>query len=89
RGGKLSQVSEKMPSRSRDEVQIQIKWKANAEVEFMVDGSQIGIGKLPGLLTVMPIDGLQVGTDLNGHVAEYPMPLEFQGRISTVKIRLK
>lgn len=89
RGGKLSQVSAKMPSRSRDEVQIQIKWKANAEVEFMVDGSQIGIGKLPGLLTVMPIDGLQVGTDLNGHVAEYPMPLEFQGRISTVKIRLK
>jgi arylsulfatase len=89
RGGKLSQVAAKMPALPQGDVEIQLDWKANAEVEFRVGGQQIGGGRLPGLLTGMPIDGLQVGTDLNGHVADYPQPLEFQGRISSVTIRLK
>lgn len=42
-------------------------------------------GAIPGLLNAMPIDGLQVGRDADGHVGDYRSDFPFDGQIGSVK----
>jgi hypothetical protein len=45
-------------------------------------------GKAPGLLTTMPTDGLEVGSDEGGLVGPYPAANQFSGAIESVIIEL-
>jgi hypothetical protein len=43
---------------------------------------------VPGLLNVMPLDGLQVGTDLMGVVGDHPVDFVYDGEIKNVRLTI-
>ena len=86
RNGKITRVNAKRPAKS-DSLKIEVHWSAE-EIEIVINGVQSAKEQAPGLLNEMPVDGLQVGTDEGGLVDEYPIPVEFQGKIQSVDIRL-
>ena len=57
-----------------------------AAVELRVDGKVVGSAAKIALLTEQPLDGLQVGCDLNGNVGDYAVPFRFQGKVAEVNV---
>jgi hypothetical protein len=57
-------------------------------VTITADGKTVASGKVPGLLTEDPSDGLQVGKDLAGTVGDYQGPFVFKGEIGNVTVEM-
>jgi len=66
---------------------IQLQLDKNGKVTLSADG-KVHEGKVPGPMDSQPIDGLQVGVDLNGEVGTYKPDVPFPGKIGNVQIRL-
>ncbi|HEY5910981.1 MAG TPA: arylsulfatase [Verrucomicrobiae bacterium] len=58
-------------------------------VTLTLDGKTVGGGKAPGLVTSMPVDGLDVGCDTAGAVGPYSGENSFEGRIESVVVALE
>jgi hypothetical protein len=86
-GGKLSVVSAKTPSLS-EQSELQVKLSKNGKVRLLHNDKLIAEGTT-GLLVDMPVDGLQVGKDLNGAVGQYEVPFAFEGAIEGVEVNLE
>jgi len=61
---------------------------ASGAMSLTVDGAAVPGDRTAGLLTTMPTDGLDVGTDQGGLVGEYPAENRFHGAISSLVIEL-
>ncbi len=59
------------------------------EVRILWNGKEVARGRLPALLAEQPLDGLQVGKDLDGQVGEYAKTYQYPGKIESVVIRLE
>jgi len=46
-------------------------------------------GKTPGPMLDMPLDGLEVGVDLNGAVGRYPADAKFKGTITNAALKIQ
>ena len=57
-------------------------------VTLQIDGVKFATGEAPNAMIRMPLDGLQVGRDLNGAVGEYRAPFEFKGRILSLTLNV-
>jgi arylsulfatase len=55
-------------------------------VTFLVNGVTAKVAHVPGTLVQQPLDGLQVGKDMQGEVGLYAAPCEFVGRIESLVI---
>jgi len=86
-GGQLSAVVSTRPP--GDALRLAAAMDGKGRVTLTADGEVIGEGRSNSLLTRMPIDGLQVGQDLNGAVGRYPAPSPFKGKVKAVVIELK
>jgi arylsulfatase A-like enzyme len=53
------------------------------------NGQEIARGSIPKLLAEQPLDGLQIGKDLDGCVGPYTSPNKYPGKIEAVTIRLE
>lgn len=53
------------------------------------NGQEVARGKVPKLLAEQPLDGLQIGKDLDGCVGEYRSPHTFPAKIDAVSLRLE
>jgi hypothetical protein len=53
-----------------------------------VDGLAVATAGAGGPIAEMPMDGLEVGCDLNGPVGPYRTPHAFSGRIIWVRIEM-
>jgi arylsulfatase len=62
--------------------------KADGTMILEATGKEVAAGKAAGLLTGMPVDGLQVGRDTMGAVGSYKAPFSFTGKIRSVTIEL-
>ena len=60
----------------------------DGSVTITADGKTVASGKVPGLLTEDPMDGLQVGKDLAGTVGDYQGPFTFKGEIGNVTVEM-
>jgi len=60
----------------------------SGKVTLSLNGREIGSGRVPGPLTKMPQDGLQVGRDSKGAVGQYEAPFPFEGQIDEVTVVL-
>ena len=69
-------------------VQLVASIAADGKATLEAGGTPLARGDLGGLLSKMPVDGLQVGRDLNGVVGDYRGPNPFQGKIGDVVIEL-
>ena len=83
--GKLNVVTstEKLPS---DAKTVRVSLAADGTVEAIVNQKLFMKGTTAGPLTRMPLDGLQVGRDLQGAVGNYESPFEYSGRIERVVV---
>jgi arylsulfatase A-like enzyme len=88
RDGKLDRVTGRIEKSTDSRYNIQVEWNADASVDLRVNGSVVGQGQLPGLLTDMPIDGLNVGDDIGGLVDEYTVPTTFTETIEKVTVQI-
>ncbi|MBC8356663.1 MAG: arylsulfatase [Planctomycetes bacterium] len=64
---------------------IEATLSKQGKASLTLDGKEIATSTLSGQ-TRMPIDGLQVGSDLNGTVGDYDAPFTFNGVISRVTV---
>jgi hypothetical protein len=85
--GKLSVVSGRIDS-EKSSHQISATLGKNGEVTMSVDGKTVASGSTPGPMVTMPLDGLQVGSDLNGAVGKYEAPFSFDGTIEEVILKI-
>ena len=51
-----------------------------------IDGEEVSKKSFSGLLTVQPIDGLQIGRDLAAAVGDYKTPYSFKGEIKSATL---
>ena len=87
RNGKFSVVKATSPLESKIRKGL-VQLHKNGEVKFF-DGKQvIGEGKLAGLVSEMPIDGLQVGRDEGGTVGLYKDAFPFPGEVKKLRIKI-
>ncbi|MDP7016900.1 MAG: arylsulfatase [Pirellulaceae bacterium] len=80
RNGKLTVLSstEKAPD---GKLTIHLRMSKTGAASISVNGAAVAAGQGIGPLIVMPIDGLQVGADLNGAVGDYQAPFKLDGDI--------
>jgi arylsulfatase len=88
RDGHLAVVTADAPLPS-EEATVTVKLDKSGNVTLSLNGRQIGSGAVPGPLLKMPQDGLQVGRDLKGAVADYEAPSPFEGEIGEVEVALE
>ncbi|MBV9124792.1 MAG: arylsulfatase, partial [Planctomycetes bacterium] len=62
---------------------------ADGTMILTLDGQPAARGQAPGLLTTMPTDGLDVGSDKGGRVGPYQGANPFRGTIESVVIQLE
>lgn len=62
--------------------------KADGTLTLALDGQPATKSKAPGVLTTMPIDGIDVGSDDDGLVGPYPAANQFRGVIESLLIEL-
>lgn len=62
--------------------------QADGHVDWKSRGKSVGNGKLDGGLQEMPLDGVQVGQDLEGKVGEYPDGHEYDGEIEKIALKI-
>ena len=86
--GKLSLVTASQPLPSGKSTII-VDYATDGAVQVTVDGEPAATGKVPGAMSQMPLDGLQVGQDTNGAVGQYSAPNPFAGTIEDVSINLE
>ncbi|HNQ89907.1 MAG TPA: arylsulfatase [Verrucomicrobiota bacterium] len=58
-------------------------------LSLVLDGQLVASGKAPGLIELMPVDGLEVGSDEGGQVGPYPADNAFRGAIDSVRVDLE
>ncbi len=83
--GKLTLVaaSERISTVAR---QLEATLTKQGKIVVKVDGETVATGTADRVTLKMPIDGLQVGSDLNGTVGEYDAPFQFAGTIHGVTL---
>ena len=69
--------------------EIEMSLDATGSVSIAQAGHMLLTGSLPSTLDAMPLDGLQVGTDLAGCVGEYESDFAYNGKIKQVKVRIQ
>jgi len=67
---------------------VEASLAAKGRIVLRIDGKTVGSAKAPGSLTAMPIDGIEVGEDLQGLVGRYEQSNAFGGDIGAVTIEL-
>jgi arylsulfatase len=82
----LVKASESLPA---GETTLAVSLTKQGVVSISAGDRNLATGKTPGPLAAMPIDGLQVGRDLDGAVGEYTAPHEFGGKIEEVLVKLE
>ncbi|MEZ6066415.1 MAG: arylsulfatase [Planctomycetaceae bacterium] len=87
RDGVYSEVAAKLVAAVKGTT-LTARLAADGKVTLSRDDERIGQHTVAGLVTSMPVDGLQVGRDLNGTVGDYVAPFAFDGAISEVRIEL-
>ncbi len=61
----------------------------DGSVTLRWNGLEVARGTIPRLLSEQPLDGLQIGQDLEGCVGTYRSPNRYPGKIEAVTIRLE
>ena len=61
----------------------------DGKMTLSVNDAPVAAGQAAQLITIQPVDGLQVGRDLKGTVGTYNEPNDFQGKIEKVTMDLK
>ena len=64
------------------------KLAADGTMTISLDGANVATAKAPGSLNVMPTDGLNIGNDEGGLVADYGADSKFSGTIESVVIEV-
>ena len=86
-GGKLTLlVGDKEFPKSA--VKVFVELQTNGTVTLKVDDKVVLEGKIPGPMLDMPLDGLEVGVDLNGAVGRYPADKVFEGTVKNVSLKI-
>lgn len=67
---------------------IHLTFMRTGKVSLQINDQPKVIGRIGGPISEQPIDGLQVGRDLNGNVGRYPAPFPFTGKLTSVEINL-
>jgi arylsulfatase len=57
------------------------------DISLRLNGTVVGTGKAAGVITMQPVDGLDVGGDRGAPVGPYQAPNEFGGAIESVSLR--
>ena len=68
---------------------LQFSLQKDGKVSVVADGVVLLKGAVPGVLTAMPLDGLQVGADSSGIVGDYPADFSYDGQIKSVKLAIQ
>lgn len=68
---------------------VEVDVSAEGQVVLKVDGKPAGEGKLSGLFSKQPGEGLSIGSDGKGAVGEYEAPNEISGKATNVTLTLK
>jgi arylsulfatase A-like enzyme len=84
--GELSVVEGHAPTSTGE---LRMDFRKDGSIQVQMDGRKLLAGTVPGLMTTMPIDGLQVGRDDGGQVGEYAAEFAFEGKIGKVKFVLR
>jgi arylsulfatase A-like enzyme len=69
--------------------ELRLDVSQDGHVRVTLSDRELLTGTIPGLLTTMPIDGLQVGYDAGGIVGRYAAEFPFDGKIGKVKFVLR
>ena len=64
------------------------RFESDGKLTLKLDDETVGSTKAPGLISAMPVDGLEVGSDAAGHVGPYASDNKFQGSINSVVVEL-
>ncbi len=68
---------------------VLLKLSKDGTVLIRWNGHQVARGTVPKLLGQQPLDGLQVGKDLQGSVGTYSSPFTYPGKIEGAMLRLE
>jgi arylsulfatase len=71
------------------ETKIAASLDAQGVAKLFIGDKEVKAAHVPGLLVQQPLDGLQVGQDIEGAVGNYEAPFELQGRVATVRIEIE
>ena len=71
-----------------DSTKVFAELTKKGQVILKVNAEQVADTKTSGPVTSMPLDGLQVGSDLNGAVGEYPAGNPLQGKVEVVTLKI-
>lgn len=89
RAGKLTVLKTEEPLEEGKPAKLVARLRANGIMTLRVNGDEPLRAEVEGgLLPDTPIDGLTVGNDPGGPVAEYSGSTKFNGKIDNVKLRL-
>jgi len=64
------------------------QFESDGKLTLKLDEQTVGSTKAPGLISAMPVDGLEVGSDAAGQVGPYASDNKFQGSINSVVVEL-
>jgi arylsulfatase len=87
RNGELTNIATKDPLPMAP-YRLRATLAKDSKLILAVNGKEAASGYVSGLITKMPIDGLQVGRDAAGAVGQYESPFPFGGKISKVTVDL-
>lgn len=68
---------------------VDLQLAKSGEISLRINDELVGSDKLDRLISDQPLDGLQVGKDLNGNVGEYMTPFAFTGEIRFVEVNFE
>ena len=87
-GGKLTALAAK-GAFPKSAVKVSAQLQIDGSVVLKMDDKVVAEGKTPGPMLDMPLDGLEVGVDLNGAVGKYPADEKFKGEITNVALKIQ
>ncbi len=77
------------PNVPTGQFKIQAQLAQNGAMTLLVNGKTVATGKAPGSISKQPLDGLDIGRDLEGSVGAYQGPNPLDGEVENVKIDAK
>jgi arylsulfatase len=86
-GGKLTALVAK-GAFPKTAVKVSAQLQIDGTVTLKVDDKVVVEGKTPGPMLDMPLDGLEVGVDLNGAVGRYPADKVFEGTVKNLSLKI-
>ena len=86
-GGKLTALVAK-GAFPKSAVKVSAQLQTDGTVTLKVDDKVVLEGKSPGPMLDMPLDGLEVGVDLNGAVGRYPADKVFEGTVKNLSLKI-